>query len=356
MKAYAKQIAAIVLYKLGLLQLLIFLEYKFGWKKAVLVCTYHQINIAPPSQTVSGFEVGTTAATLDRQVGELRKWITPIDVNLLTAWLAREVNLEDDGFIPTFDDGYQDNLTIAAPILQKHNVSPVVFVSTDYVDTSKMYWWIRLTAIMKQIGSSSWRKLLDCDLSPELKQIIHEIPIESWNNRVEARRKIADVLVTCSDANLILDRFECILGQRAPNPLPVLTWNEIRELKTAGFSIGAHTHTHRLLSRLASSDIIEEFRVSNKILSDHLGQWSHCLAYPAGDFDDRVTAAVESCGYLAAFTTRPGLIYQASCRYTLPRIYLTKTSPHEICFFVFAAKVSKYLPEILARKVLEWAA
>jgi peptidoglycan/xylan/chitin deacetylase (PgdA/CDA1 family) len=45
-----------------------------------------------------------------------------------------------EGVVVTFDDGYRDNLTIAAPILEKYRIPFTVFVSTSFVkDRGHLY-------------------------------------------------------------------------------------------------------------------------------------------------------------------------------------------------------------------------
>lgn len=41
----------------------------------------------------------------------------------------------------TFDDGYRDNLTEALPVLRKHHVPFIVYVTTDFIDNKKEMWW-----------------------------------------------------------------------------------------------------------------------------------------------------------------------------------------------------------------------
>lgn len=41
----------------------------------------------------------------------------------------------------TFDDGYRDNLTEAYPIMKKHNIPFVIYVTTDFIDNKSEMWW-----------------------------------------------------------------------------------------------------------------------------------------------------------------------------------------------------------------------
>jgi Polysaccharide deacetylase len=41
----------------------------------------------------------------------------------------------------TFDDGWLDNLTIALPILEKHNVPATIFVASSVLDAAEDIWW-----------------------------------------------------------------------------------------------------------------------------------------------------------------------------------------------------------------------
>ena len=52
---------------------------------------------------------------------------------------ATHLNTKSDCITVTFDDGYKDNLYVAAPILQKYSFSFTVFVSSGFVESEAKY-------------------------------------------------------------------------------------------------------------------------------------------------------------------------------------------------------------------------
>ena len=80
-------------------------------------------------------------------------------------------------------------------------------------------------------------------------------------------------------------------------------WDELRTLSDAGWEIGSHTvyapaSRHDLPSRRSS----RSWRESRRHCEVNLGRDCLSLAYPYGDFDDRVISAARSAGYLTAAT------------------------------------------------------
>ncbi|MBX9758999.1 MAG: polysaccharide deacetylase family protein, partial [Beijerinckiaceae bacterium] len=46
----------------------------------------------------------------------------------------------------TFDDGYRDNLEIAAPILRRHGAPYTIYVTTGFVERTARLWWLEMEA------------------------------------------------------------------------------------------------------------------------------------------------------------------------------------------------------------------
>lgn len=60
-----------------------------------------------------------------------------------------------------------------------------------------------------------------------------------------------------------------------------LSWSGIREAVSTGFvSVGAHTHTHRLLDRCSIGEVVDELDRSNARIADELGTPPVHFAYP----------------------------------------------------------------------------
>jgi peptidoglycan/xylan/chitin deacetylase (PgdA/CDA1 family) len=85
--------------------------------------------------------------------------------------------------------------------------------------------------------------------------------------------------------------------------LPLLSWNDLEDLKARGASIEAHTRTHAALSSLSDAALDDELSGCRADLEARLGTSTH-LAYPYGDVDRRVesrAAAVFRFGHTTEF-------------------------------------------------------
>lgn len=93
-----------------------------------------------------------------------------------------------------------------------------------------------------------------------------------------------------------------------------ITWDQLRELKSEGFTIGSHTIEHSDLTRpLEGEDesaflqrIHRELHGSKQILDQKLQQDTIALAYPFGYYDYRVANIAREAGYKIAMSVNRG--------------------------------------------------
>ena len=85
----------------------------------------------------------------------------------------------------------------------------------------------------------------------------------------------------------------------AAEELRPLSWDQLSELREAGWEIGSHSRTHRLLVDLPDEELADEIVGSRRDIVEHVGSCSS-FSYPWGIFDQRVLAATRGAGYLAA--------------------------------------------------------
>jgi peptidoglycan/xylan/chitin deacetylase (PgdA/CDA1 family) len=79
-----------------------------------------------------------------------------------------------------------------------------------------------------------------------------------------------------------------------------MNWDQVRELKDAGMTIGSHSRTHPQLTTVDPSTLREEVENSRKELEQHLGTAPDLFAYPYGAWDAQAVDDVRDAGYRAA--------------------------------------------------------
>jgi peptidoglycan/xylan/chitin deacetylase (PgdA/CDA1 family) len=94
-----------------------------------------------------------------------------------------------------------------------------------------------------------------------------------------------------------------------------LSTAELREIAAAGHTIGAHTHTHPVLTALPQVSAEEEIRISKEELASLLGRPSEHFAYPFGmrrHFSHSLRAYCQSIGFATIANAIPCMQYAGS--------------------------------------------
>ncbi len=80
-----------------------------------------------------------------------------------------------------------------------------------------------------------------------------------------------------------------------------LTWDQLRMMRDAGMTIGSHSLSHPYLTRIADPTTLQnEIAGSKQVLEKQLGVTINEFAYPFGQYNASIMAAVAQAGYLSA--------------------------------------------------------
>ena len=99
-----------------------------GDERSLRVLMYHKVN------DLAGNRMSIPTSLFDEQMHELRELgYTAVDLDAVLAHYLEGAPLPQGAVLITFDDGYRDNLSNAAPVLRSHGYPAVQFVPIAYV-------------------------------------------------------------------------------------------------------------------------------------------------------------------------------------------------------------------------------
>ena len=80
-----------------------------------------------------------------------------------------------------------------------------------------------------------------------------------------------------------------------------ITWDQLRAMHAAGMTIGSHSRSHPYLTRITNpKKLWNEIEGSKQVLEKQLGIVIKEFAYPFGQYNASILAAVEQAGYSSA--------------------------------------------------------
>ena len=119
-----------------------------------------------------------------------------------------------------------------------------------------------------------------------------------------------------------------------------MSWDEIRALRAAGMQIGCHSMTHPYLTRVQKDETLrQEIHGAKQIIESHVGVPVTTFAYPFGQYNERVVAAVKEAGFTSARSTWPGVVHSEEGLFSLTGLLRTESEPSLV------AAMERYLAE-----------
>ena len=230
----------------------------------------------------------------------------------------------DRSFAVTFDDGFENNLSVAAPLLRKHGVPATFYVTTNFVATNQMSWIDRIEWAFERAAEVSVR----VPWSDDARTAGDAATKKRFLNEIRDKVKRNSGLDTDSLATDILAQsgFAETLSNDGPLDLK-LTWDQVSELaKDSLFTIGGHSHNHVILSFLDADALGREIDTSLLLLEEKAGVSSRHYSYPEGlayCYSDEVIRALRDRGIVCCPTAEPGVNNSGNDLFHLKRILVT---------------------------------
>ena len=103
-----------------------------------------------------------------------------------------------------------------------------------------------------------------------------------------------------------------------------MTWDQIRELKAAGATIGNHTGSHLHMPKAAPAQNADELARSNARFRAELGEAPTLFAYPYGEYGLPMREMIVNNGFTAAFGQQSGVLHKDADQFFLPRFSMSE--------------------------------
>jgi peptidoglycan/xylan/chitin deacetylase (PgdA/CDA1 family) len=198
--------------------------------------------------------------------------------------------------VVTFDDGYRNVLTVAAPLLRQFGVPYALFVVAGAA--GGRLWLDRLEASIdiSAVGVLEWRDLsLRLHTRREKAQAAAMLAQRLEALGHERERAVDDLVARLAPESDVPDEDRDLLG-----------WEEIRSLQDAGVEIGCHADQHEPLTRRHPADVKRGLVDAHSAMREQLGPGAYSFCYPYGAWNPSVASLVRGAGFTCGLTTDAG--------------------------------------------------
>jgi peptidoglycan/xylan/chitin deacetylase (PgdA/CDA1 family) len=304
LRKMVKLFLALLTFYSGFLNLYLYLRRKLSSLPDFTILMYHRV-LDVEHNRGNHFLPGmvTLESTFDKQMKYLKNNSNVISLNALIGYLKDKENPPPRSIIITFDDGWRDNYLFAFPILKKYDLPVTIFLSTDYIGTSKTF-WLHVANFILQAKALTSQKMTDIlnrfkQIRPEEKRAIvqsfasADVFIEKLKRiKPEIQEKI--IIEMIKESNIRMTEID--------NRRWMLDWEEIKKMGENQIFFGSHGHSHRILTYLNLAELKKELTQSKRAIEEKTKRPANFFAYPNGDYTPQIKELVKETGYLCGCT------------------------------------------------------
>lgn len=280
-----------------------------------VILRYHRV--IPMEEPRSYYRMGISEQLFARQMRWLSTHRRVVSFDEILERMSSDRTPPEDLVALTFDDGYRDNLSTAAPILRRFGLPALFYVASSVITERMPFWPETLSAAIRMTRVTSLtvtieREPMDTAASGDGSD--RSWPLGTERQRRSACAELIARMRTLPSARIqalmsrILDQLEVPAERAREATPPVMSAKDLRDLAAAGFAIGSHTVTHPYLPAEAPDQQRWELAQAKKALEETIGEEVRDFCYPGGGYDATSMKLVRETGYRSATTTEAGFI------------------------------------------------
>lgn len=293
-----RQVILNLLAKSGALRL----ARRYWGSNCLTVLAYHRVTTLKPNFDTFVPNISATPEDFAQQMAFVKRWFNVVSMEEVANWLQTEDALPPYPALITFDDGYRDNYTNAFPILKRLGLPATIFLATQHIGAKRPFFWDLVAycfhhtqqtqANLPHLGLRVWRTVAERDETmlawlDQLKQLRD-------GGKWTAVNQLPDLLAVTVPSNAFENLY--------------LNWDEVREMQQMQIHMGAHTHTHPILTRLEPAQAEREIQRSKEEIETKTERRVLGFAYPNGqptDYAPVHSEHLERAHIPLAFTLEP---------------------------------------------------
>jgi peptidoglycan/xylan/chitin deacetylase (PgdA/CDA1 family) len=215
----------------------------------------------------------------ERIIEGLRSKGNPVSLNQIISAKNENLELAPKSYAVTFDDGFANNLNLAAPILKRYSTPATFYITTGFIQNNHGSWTDLIEYAVDKLDSVQ----LNHDL------LRTKLPVRSIKEKIDFLDQVRKVIKYNSNvdpyefAKLFWKQNGVKNFVKEPELDLKLTSQEVRKLSDEPlFTVGGHSHTHRILSFLPPDDLEKEILMSINLLKDWTNTNINHYSYPEG--------------------------------------------------------------------------
>jgi len=189
----------------------------------------------------------------------------------------------------TFDDAHYDIMENAWPILTELGLKFTVNVDTEILETGKPQDFVRVFDILNACAPKSYQNS---------KYMNAPIAIEG-NNPINIETEFVRIMsgLDAAQKRNFVAQMATDLGMKPESYSRMLSANDVSYLSSKGVVFGSHSHTHPILTNIATEEVIFELKHSKKILEELTQKTIDIIAYPNGIWNEALEQIAKEIGF-----------------------------------------------------------
>ncbi len=281
------------------------------------ILAYHSVEEAPPL-TNHIFGASTSRAQFEEHMKTLARKFRPVSLEDVVQFAKSGRQVPLGAVAVTFDDGFADNHEVALPILNRYSIPASFYIMVNAVENGTLPWYCRLRFAFHATNKMEWKepasgRTFRLDVPEERRGALNL----AWDTGAKLTGSVQDQFIGAVEEALGTE------PANAPHGY-MMTWEQVRGLRKAGHTVGAHTLSHPNVAQVSASEARSEIIESKRQLEEKMGEAIEHFSYPhpalSPCWSGQTLELTREAGYKSAVLTTHGQVRAGDEPLALKRI------------------------------------